>query len=208
MGLVAVVLCIMAAVGFLTFGFTQTVCSRPPLSFRVETINNGYVIIHGWAYMLASWNDHPAIPDVTSTPTNPIYPPINAGGLDASFLFQHDTLQQCANVLTPKSDAATDGIYFPCQLFDPKDRNSVPDAATFSNQTACHKSPTAREYFAFMMKHGVPNSKGGFDKAGRVYYDWQDVINTPHLAVFNRYVCCKVQATNIYCTLIYILSYL
>lgn len=185
-GLCAIVLGIMAFVGFLTFGFTQTVCPRPPLNFRINQINSGYVIIHGWAYLLASWNDHPAIPGVSSDPTNPVYPPVNAGGLDASFLFQYST--DCSNVLTSKtSSTGSSNVFFPCQMFDPRDSNSVPDSSTYSNHTACHQSAAARAYFESMRKYGVPNNNGGFDKAGRVYYDWDDVEKAPHLAVYNRY---------------------
>ncbi|KAI8147365.1 chitin synthase-domain-containing protein [Fennellomyces sp. T-0311] len=188
-GLVGVVLAIMAFVGFLTFGFTQTVCPRPPLSFRVEQINDGYVIIHGWAYMLASWNNHPVIPELTDEPTNPVYPPIGAGGKDASFLFQSDDHGACTNVITQKiMGQPNDGIYFPCQLFDPLNRNDLPSSSTFSNQTACHKSQQAKDYFKSMQEFGVPNSNGGYDKAGRVYYDWEDVLGSANLAVYNSHV--------------------
>jgi chitin synthase len=75
----------MGAVGFLTFGFTEAVCPTPPLSFHVADLNKGYISIDGWAYMLASWSDHPPIPGVTSTHSNIMYEPISAGGMDATF---------------------------------------------------------------------------------------------------------------------------
>jgi chitin synthase len=188
MGLVTIILGIMAFVGFLTFGFTQVVCHSPPLSFRVESINNGYVIIHGWAYLLASWNGHPAIPGITDKPTNVIYDPINAGGKDASFLFQNIN-QNCASIIMPKNLGATVGkgdtpSYFPCQLID---HNSLPpSASTYSNQSACHLNPSTRQTFESMRTNGVLNANGNYDKAGRIYYDWNDVNSTTHLAVFNR----------------------
>ncbi|KAI9496149.1 chitin synthase-domain-containing protein [Zychaea mexicana] len=182
----------MAFVGFLTFGFTQTVCPRPPLSFRVNKINSGYVIVHGWAYMLASWNDHPIIAELTDEPTNPVYPPIDAGGKDASFLFQSDEQGVCTNVFTPKISGQpqqTDGIYFPCQLFDPMTTNvNVPSSSSYTNQTGCHKSQKARDAFKSMQEYGVPNGKGGYDKAGRVYYDWEDIAGSTNLAVYNSHV--------------------
>jgi chitin synthase len=192
MGLVTIILGIMAFVGFLTFGFTQVVCPRPPLSFQIETINNGYVVIHGWAYMLASWNGHPAIPGVSGTSTNPIYEPINAGGKDASFLFQNMN-GHCSSIITSKEPGAVVGqgnlpTYFPCQLVDYKN-NQFPDPSTYaSNQTACHLKPSTRETFKNIQLNGLPNTNGNYDKAGRVYYDWEEVNVTSHLAVYNRYL--------------------
>jgi chitin synthase len=187
MGLVTIILGIMAFVGFLTFGFTQVVCPRPPLSFRIESMNNGYVVIHGWAYLLSSWNDHPPIPGITDKPTSVIYEPIQAGGKDASFLFQNIN-QHCASIITPKAVGAIVGqgdtpAYFPCQLIA---NNQFPSPSTYSNKTACHLSPSSREMITTMRNNGVLNSEGHYDKAGRVYYDWNDVNSTSHLAVYNR----------------------
>lgn len=102
MGLVTIILFIMGFVGFLTFGFTQVVCPRPPLNFRMEEINNAYVIVHGWAFLLNSWNAHPPIAGITDKATNVLEEPINAGGKDASFLFQNLN-NQCKAIILPKS---------------------------------------------------------------------------------------------------------
>ncbi|KAI7848205.1 chitin synthase-domain-containing protein [Circinella umbellata] len=182
----------MAFVGFLTFGFTQTVCPRPPLSFRVDQVNGGYVIVHGWAYMLASWNNHPIIPELTDEPTNPVYPPIDAGGKDASFLFQSDEEGVCTNIITPKvisPQSNSDGIYFPCQLFDPKaTTENIPSSSDYTNQTGCHKAQKSRDSFKSMQEYGLANGNGGYDKAGRVYYDWEDIAASTNLAVYNSHV--------------------
>ncbi|ORE18571.1 chitin synthase [Rhizopus microsporus] len=180
----------MAFVGFLTFGFTQVVCPRPPLSFRLYSISNGYVIIHGWAYMLASWNNHPPIPGISKVPTNVIYEPINAGGMDASFLFQSIN-GHCASVITPKSKGSVVGgsslpSYFPCQLIDKS--YTPPDPSLYANHTACHLSSSAMTTFKELRTTGIINSEGNYDKAGRVYYDWNDVNSTSHLAVYNGHV--------------------
>ncbi|CAO3638873.1 unnamed protein product [Mucor hiemalis] len=190
MGLVTIILGIMAFVGFLTFGFTQVVCPRPPLSFRVESLNSGYVVIHGWAYLLASWNNHPPILGLTDKTTNVIYDPINAGGKDASFLFQNLN-QNCASIFLPKAPGAVVGkgeisSYFPCQLID---HGVVQlNTALNPNQSSCHLSPGSRSVFESMKVNGILNSNGNYDKAGRVYYDWNDVNSTTHLAVYNGYV--------------------
>ncbi|KAI8368208.1 chitin synthase-domain-containing protein [Radiomyces spectabilis] len=181
----------MAFVGFLTFGFTQAVCPRPALSYRIDDLNNGYVVINGWAYLLASWNDHPPIPGLTEDNTNPTYPPIDAGGKDASFLFQ--TINKaCASVITsasnlPVGQDSSLPTYFPCRLFNTHTLD-VPDPSTYGNATGCHTSSLARSSFQAMKTYGVPKPNGGFDKAGRVYYDWKHVNSSSYLAVYNSNV--------------------
>ncbi|KAI8084634.1 chitin synthase [Halteromyces radiatus] len=195
-GLVSVILYIMAFVGFLTFGFTQAVCPRPSLSFRMDQLNDGYVVIHGQAYLLASWNDHPPIPYLSSENLNPVYPPINAGGKDASFLFQNMNSSSCANVIVPKMANAKLGsqslpTFFPCRMFNTHPQGNamdVPDPATYSNHTGCHLTSKAKSDFESMRTLGVPTSQGTLDKAGRVYYGWREVNSTNHLAVFNSNV--------------------
>lgn len=177
-GLVSFILFIMGCVGFLTFGFTQAVCPIPPLSVRGGQVSPGYLIISGWAYMLAEW-EHPAGP--TNESTNILYPPVNAGGMDATFLFQ-TTQSECTSVFTPLQ--GDQQIYFPCQLFNP---NSTipPDPSQFMNRTGCHLSANARNVYDGFQSQGVPKSAGGFDKAARVYYDWNDVTADSSLSVYN-----------------------
>ena len=52
MGLISIILLIMAFVGFLTFGFTATVCGNPSVRLRVNEVSGGYMIFHGSAYDL------------------------------------------------------------------------------------------------------------------------------------------------------------
>lgn len=179
-GLVSFILFIMGCVGFLTFGFTQAVCPTPPLSLRGGQVSNGYLIINGWAYMLASWN-HPVAGIINET-TNVLYPPINAGGMDATFLFQ--TIQpECTSVYLPKQGEQS--IYFPCQLFNPN-ATVPPPQSQFTNRTSCHQTSNARSLFQSFQNQGVPRSDGnGFDKAGRVYYDWNDITEESSLTVYN-----------------------
>ncbi|CAM0136290.1 Chitin synthase, class 3 [Umbelopsis sp. WA50703] len=189
-GLLSIILLICAAVGFLTFGFTQAVCPKPPLRFEVGFVNSGYLIIDGWGYQLATW-EHPAIPGQTNTSTNPLYPPINAGGMDATFLFQNVN-QKCLNVITPKAvvNIGQNGnyvpTYFPCRLFNPND-TIAPSPTTYSNYSGCHLTSTARnEYYQFESL-GVPNNKGGRDKGGQVYYTWEDLAAKPNFVAYNGY---------------------
>ncbi|ORX47511.1 hypothetical protein DM01DRAFT_266728 [Hesseltinella vesiculosa] len=169
----------MAFVGFLTFGFTQAVCPTPPLSVQGGSVNNGYLIIHGWAYLLAEWN-HPAAPGMNAS--NIMYPPVNAGGYDASFLFQKRT-PECDQIFTPKA-ANTAKVYFPCQLFNPNS-TTPPNPAQFSNTTDCHNSPKATAMYNQFADQGVPTKKG-LTKSARVYYDWDHVSTSgEQLVVYN-----------------------
>ncbi|KAI8971234.1 chitin synthase [Pilobolus umbonatus] len=181
----------MGFVGFLTFGFTQVVCPRPPLNFRMEELNNGYVIIHGWAFLLASWSSHPPVNGITDKATSVIDEPFNAGGKDASFLFQNLN-NQCNSIILPKSSNSVIGqgtlaSYFPCQLIDTKNK-IIPDPSTYANQSACHTKPTTINKYLQMKSKGILNSMGNYDKAGRVYFDWNDVNSTTQLTVYNGYV--------------------
>ncbi|KAI7862766.1 chitin synthase-domain-containing protein [Spinellus fusiger] len=192
MGLVSIIMCIMGFVGFLTFGFTQVVCPRPPISHRIDSIGQGYVVIRGWAYFLASWNDHPPVPDLGTEPMNPIYPPVNADGMDASFLFQmQNDNRYCEHIITPKTGGSVGQgslpTYFPCRLFDPHSLE-VPDSSTYSNHSGCHLTPTARSAFSSMKTLGVHSNNNKYDKAGRVYYEWKDINRTSHLAVYNSHI--------------------
>ncbi|KAG2206294.1 hypothetical protein INT47_007308 [Mucor saturninus] len=176
-GLVSFILFIMGCVGFLTFGFTQAICPIPPMSVRGGQVSNGYLIIGGWAYMLAEWS-HPV--GITNETTNILYPPINAGGMDASFLFQ--TVQpDCTSVFIPKQGEQP--YYFPCQLFNPN-ATIAPDQTGYKNATSCHLSSNARGLYQSFKTQGVPKATG-LDKAARVYYDWNDITATDLLTVYN-----------------------
>src|SRR5688572_27003675 len=51
MGLISIILLICGAVGFLTFGFTQTVCSSESQNLtRVKEAARGTIIANGFAY--------------------------------------------------------------------------------------------------------------------------------------------------------------
>ncbi|KAI8100114.1 chitin synthase [Halteromyces radiatus] len=175
----------MGFVGFLTFGFTQAVCPIPPLSVHGGQVNNGYMIIHGWAYMLADWDSHPAIPGVTNASTNVLYSPLNGGGMDASFLFQQQVdTSACNSVLTLKKGPQS--VFFPCQLFNPNS-TMPPSASQFSNHTSCHTSSAATQQYNSFYQNGVPkkNDGGGFNKAARVYYDWSDLNQENQYMAYN-----------------------
>ncbi|KAG2226467.1 hypothetical protein INT45_014211 [Circinella minor] len=187
-GLVSFILVVMGFVGFLTFGFTQTVCPQAPMSVHGGSVANSYLLIKGWAYMLADWNGHPPVQDQTSDATNLLYAPINAGGMDASFLFQEIDPPICSNVFPRKQSLsalqALPQVYFPCQMFNPNDTTTK--QLSHNLTSGCHLSNTARSMYRDFHNNGIPRSDGsGFDKIGRVYYDWNNVNSTDYLMVYN-----------------------
>ncbi|KAK9238174.1 chitin synthase-domain-containing protein [Lipomyces kononenkoae] len=181
MGLISVILLLATFVGFLTFGFTQTVCNTPPIRLRINTVNDGYLIIQGRAYQLAD-SQHPAAAGIHAG-SNILYPPINAGGQDGSFLFQNVNLD-CKGLFLPTENTSiphdSDGNlawYFPCKPFN-QDGSSQPNYTwPYYTGYACHTSTPARQAYY------------GLADTGEVYFTWDDVRNTSRsLVVYNGYV--------------------
>ncbi|KAL4752170.1 chitin synthase D [Aspergillus terricola var. indicus] len=178
-GLISIILMIAAFVGFLTFGFTATVCGTPPTRLKINEIGSGYMIFHGQAYDLTK-STHPAaagIPDMT----NVLYDlPHKYGGQDGSFFFQ-EVNGACKGLITRTADSDiptnSDGDlawYFPCHAFN-QDGSSEPNSTvSYYNGWACHTSGSARKSF-----YNLKNS-------GDVYFTWEDTKNTSRkLAVYS-----------------------
>lgn len=88
MGLLSIIAVLMAGVGFLTFGFTEAVCGKPPNRFHSGQIENASVIIHGYDYDFSHFK-HPATQNVFNGQTNPLLQGNwNVAGADISFMFQ------------------------------------------------------------------------------------------------------------------------
>ncbi|KAJ5114429.1 hypothetical protein NUU61_000188 [Penicillium alfredii] len=178
-GLISVILMIAAFVGFLTFGFTATVCGTPPVRLNVNKVGSGYMIFHGKAYDLTS-SDHGPAAGIPAG-TNVLYDlPHKYGGQDGSFFFQQVN-GACKGLITakPDGDVPTNskgelGWYFPCTAFN-QDGSSEPNL-TVSHYLgwACHTGSHAREAFY--------NLRG----SGDVYYTWEDTKNkSRNLAVYS-----------------------
>lgn len=167
----------MGFVGFLTFGFTQATCPPQSVNIHGTEVNPGYLVIRGWAYMLANWQDHPSVDGAT----NILYPPLNGAGMDASFLFP-EHVPECDNVFVALQGQQPN--YFPCQLFNP---NSTipPDVSLYANRSSCHTSTAATNMFNSFNAQGVPTADGGFAKLSNVYYNYEDVNSTSHLMLYN-----------------------
>lgn len=177
MGLISIILVIMAIVGFLTFGFTATVCSAPPERLRVNKVTGGYMIFHGVAYDLSSSHHPPAegIPlRQDRTGANVLFDlPEKHAGQDGSFLFQNVN-GHCKGLINkaPNSDVPTNNNgelawYYPCTTFN-QDGSTRPN---FTNPYylgyACHTSSNARNAFYL-----------GLKGAADVYFTWDDIRNS------------------------------
>ncbi|KAF2164451.1 glycosyltransferase family 2 protein [Zasmidium cellare ATCC 36951] len=171
MGLISIILLIMLFVGFLTFGFTQTVCPEGgPLRLRINKVGDGYMIFHGKAYDLTR-SQHPlarGVPDGSNVLWDADPP---GKGMDGSFLFQNVN-GACKGMITaaqgsdvPTDDSGNLAWYFPCNMYK-QDGSSQP------NQTipyylgySCHTSRMARDNFY------------GLRSSGDVFFTWDDVRN-------------------------------
>lgn len=174
MGLIAIISVLMAAVGFLTFGFQNAVCKDPPAQFKYQQVGNSSVIINGRAYDFSKFN-HPSAGATFDGKTNPLNT-FGVGGQDISFMFQRVN-GTCDNIFTPgpRSVIPSSGKklqwYFPC--------NAFPQTGGGANATG---------YDSAFQCHTTTKSRTELDKigaAGLVSYEWKDVLQSPrNLAVF------------------------
>lgn len=169
MGLISCILYIGTFVAYLTFGFTKTVCNANRVRTRINEVNTGSLIINGRTFDLTS-SQHPPAAGVPSG-SNVLYPPVNAGGMDASFLFQNvngnckDLIKPRDNCTIPKNDDNELAWYMPCRLIS-QDGSSEPNMTTmYYEGWACHTSQSARDAY-YNLKVG-----------GDVFFTWDDVRN-------------------------------
>ncbi|KAF9699513.1 hypothetical protein EKO04_002383 [Ascochyta lentis] len=170
-GLVSIILLICTFVGYLTFGFTETVCpSGGNVRQRVNKVGGGYMIFHGRAYDLAQ-STHPLARGIPSGANVLFDLPEKHAGQDGSFLFQNVN-GACKGLITPKDNSGipeTNGNlawYFPCRTFN-QDGSSKPNTTFLEyNGYQCHTSDNARKAF-----YGLRN-------AGDVYFTWDDIRNS------------------------------
>ncbi|KAJ3504799.1 hypothetical protein NLJ89_g7748 [Agrocybe chaxingu] len=186
MGLVGIILILMAGVGFLTFGFTISVCGKPPNRFHGgaigdQFIGNGSVVIHGYDYNFTEFR-HPRTSSVFNGTTNPLFTGgWNLAGNDASFLFQKVN-QNCLGLITRASSSSITGSgsfldwYFPCNIFSQYGNTGV-NITNYEASTTCHTSANARAQLETVQI------------LGQVYYTWDDVKSSSrNLAVYESSV--------------------
>ena len=171
MGLISIILLICAFVGFLTFGFTQSVCASPGLRLKINQVEPGYMIFHGSAYNLYG-SQHPAARGIPLDSDVTVDLPQRYGGQDGSFLFQNVN-GACKGLITkaPNSDVPTNANgdlawYFPCTTFN-QDGSSQPNLTIpYYLGYGCHTTQNGRNAFY------------GLRSAGEVYFTWDDIKNS------------------------------
>ncbi|WVQ73906.1 hypothetical protein IAR50_003487 [Cryptococcus sp. DSM 104548] len=181
MGIVSIVAYLMAFVGYITFGFTQTVCGDTDLRIEGGMASSGSLVINGYDYDFSTWQ-HPAAGSLFNGSTSPLYmDQYMAGGMDASFLFQ-TVNKHCLDIITPAADTAIDssgsslGWYFPCNLHDQNGTSAV-NLTNYDSNYQCHTSSTARDQFNAI----VPTAE--------IYYTWDSVKSEDrNLAVYKSAV--------------------
>jgi chitin synthase len=180
MGLISLIMLLMSGVGFLTFGFTQVVCGKPPNRFHAGSIDTGSVIIHGFDYDLSRFN-HPQGGPFSGN-SNPLFEGNwNVAGNDISFMFQN-TNGPCQGIITKASNSSITGNngqldwYFPCNVYNQHGTSGV-NLTDYDSSTSCHLTSQARSELAKM------------SPMGQVYYSWEDIKNPDrNLAVYEAYV--------------------
>ncbi|KAI0673927.1 glycosyltransferase family 2 protein [Trametes maxima] len=179
-GLLFIICCLMAIVGFITFGFTEVVCGTQPNRFQSGTIDTASVIIHGYDYDFSKFN-HPAVGPFNGK-TNPLFEGgYGAAGADISFLFQNvnqncrQFMKKAANSSISGSDGSLDW-YFPCNVYNQYGTSGV-NLTGYDSGTFCHASSKARSQLANLKPQG------------QVYYTWDNIHNsTRNLAVYESTV--------------------
>ena len=180
MGLIGIILLLMAGVGFLTFGFTESVCGTPPRRFHAGQIANNSVVIHGFDYDFSRFR-HPRAGNTFNGQTNPLLEGNwKLAGNDASFLFQKVN-RNCLGIITKTANSPITGSgntldwYFPCNIFSSAGPSTT-NQTGYTSRTNCHVN----------LK---PGSILTNIKQGQVYYTWDDVKNPArNLAVYESYV--------------------
>lgn len=172
MGLISIIMSIMTFVGYLTFGFTATVCPAGASErLRVNKVDSGYMIFHGKAYNLV-YSSHPLARGIQAG-GNVLWDMDEPhGGQDGSFLFQNVN-GACKGLITAAngSDVTTDSDgnlawYFPCNTFN-QDGSTKPNLTIpYYLGYGCHTSKQARTDFY------------GLKSSGDVYFTWDDIKNS------------------------------
>jgi chitin synthase len=171
MGLLSIIVLLMAGVGFLTFGFTESVCGKPPNRYPSGGIATSSVIFHGIDYDFSNFK-HPRTTTVFNGQTNPlIQGGWNLAGSDASFLFQKVN-QNCLGLITRSNSSNITGKgnaldwYFPCNIYNQYGTSPV-NLTGYESSTNCHITQQSRTEFTQQLK-----------PLGQVFYTWQQVQNT------------------------------
>lgn len=187
MGLISLIILICAFVGFLTFGFTQVVCSAPSQRLQINRVGLGYMIFQGRAYNFEKeGNIHPPAPGIPVIPGKSgahILWDLGQGGKDGSFMFQNvngqckGLIELADNSIVPTDSNNNLAWYFPCKTFN-QDGSTQPNMTwEYGPGVGCHTSLLARQDFYDLKV------------AGDVYFTWDDIKNkSRNLVVYSSNV--------------------
>ncbi|PWN52391.1 putative chitin synthase 5 [Violaceomyces palustris] len=195
-GLVSVVLTAMAAVGFLTFGFTEAVCGTPSDRYTLGKIDLGSMTIHGYDYNFDGFV-HPQVGIFSANGiynhTNPIYSePWSSGGMDASLLFQK-VGGKCTNLIKNRNGGGQPSRYFDCTLVRQDGKGA------YSNITQCHPAAQVNQF-----QNGQNPTDASIKKRGQVSLGWNNVTDTSrNLAVYKGTVLDLNRLNNLTNTITY-----
>ncbi|CAD6886141.1 unnamed protein product [Tilletia controversa] len=179
MGLIGIIFSMMGAVGFLTFGFTQTVCGSKASRYRAGEIDVGSMVFHGYDWSFDRFF-HPQVgpfaADGINNHSNPIYSePWSAGAKDGSLLFQQVD-GKCLGLITAKPNtngtlttAGGPSQYFKCSIIGTDGKPTYTDAAQ------CHSKRVSTNFLSRDLNDAPKN---GFKREGQVFYSWDTIEDT------------------------------
>ncbi|KAJ1029203.1 hypothetical protein NDA18_002830 [Ustilago nuda] len=198
MGLIGIIASIMAAVGFLTFGFTQTVCGTPPDRYTLGTIDVGSMTFNGYDYNFDGFF-HPQVgpfgANTIYNRTNPIYSePWSSGGQDGSLLFQK-VGAACTNIISNRVGGGQPEQYFDCTLVSQDGRGGYAN----NTERMCHTGAIVDQF-----NNGAQPRNSVLKKRGQVSLNWNNITDTSrNLAVYRGSVLDLNRLNNLTNTLAY-----
>ncbi|KAF9578144.1 Chitin synthase, class 3, partial [Lunasporangiospora selenospora] len=179
--LVSIIVMMVLAVGFLTFGLQQALCRDEQSGKFVAGSRDTEVIINGFGYYLNAEDSgngepvfrHPPINKDISLETVDIMndPTYAAKGMDASFLFQEPAGGVCEKFITRSAPAVPSdpvaNLYFPCE-YRSVNGNTQPNFTNARSAVGCHTAAGTRQKWDAMKKsYNSP-----------AYYTWENITNT------------------------------
>eukprot|EP00834_Sanchytrium_tribonematis_P004547 NODE_230_length_12188_cov_0.969890.p1 type:complete len:933 gc:universal NODE_230_length_12188_cov_0.969890:10229-7431(-) len=166
--LVFVIILLALLVGFLTFGFQQTVCGVAPLRVSFDTLNGAEVVIRGKGYDFSQYN-HPG--GSSKLPRGGIdmreLSGLSSSQRDLTFMFQDPS--SCSVLFG--TDAVTTPI-FPCTIggADVNKATKISDV-----KEACHDSGAFGEVLSWR-------------KTVNVFMPWDQVQDSSNYFIYNNFV--------------------
>ncbi|KAG0296057.1 Chitin synthase, class 3 [Dissophora globulifera] len=172
--LVSLILVMVLAVAFLTFGLQQALCQDEQSGKFVAGSRPTEVIIAGKGYYFqaSDWMHPPINKDISLDPVDIMnVPTYGVKGMDASFLFQNQNAGACSGLITRTTPAADNdnqaNLFFPCITRSIVDYTPV-NTTVDKSGVGCHLAAADRS--AFTSLTSMYNSPA--------YYTWDNITNS------------------------------